>query len=285
MILHQEGKNLHATRVLTSIVGLIFLILIIAFGNPLLFWLLVSSAIAIGLMEFYAFAETRNPVYKLPGILLGWLLSLVPLIASRWQSMTLSEFTLTLILLALFLYALLTKRSLAEAIPALAITMFGIVYVSWLFGHLVLLRGLSNGKEFVFYLLLVVWAGDTGAYYTGKSLGRHKLAPVISPKKTIEGAIGGILASVLASFIAKWIVIGTWTFLPLLTYRDCIILGILLAIVAQLGDLCESMLKRAVNVKDSGTLLPGHGGILDRVDGVLFAAPVLYYYAILFLVA
>jgi phosphatidate cytidylyltransferase len=89
----------------------------------------------------------------------------------------------------------------------------------------------------------------------------------------------------LASFIAKWVVIGTWTFLPLLTYRDCVLLGILLAIVAQLGDLCESMLKRAVNVKDSGTLLPGHGGILDRVDGVLFAAPVLYYYAILFLVA
>lgn len=270
---------MHATRVITSIVGLVFLVLIVALGNLLLFWLLISSAIVIGLMEFYAFAETRHPVYKLPGILLGWLLSLVPLIASRWQSITLSEFTLTLILLALFLYALLTKRSLAEAIPALSITMFGILYISWLFSHLVLLRGLSNGKEFIFYLLLVVWAGDTGAYYTGKSLGRHKLAPVMSPKKTIEGALGGICASLLGSCIAKW------TFLPLLTYRDCIILGILLAIVAQLGDLCESMLKRAVNVKDSGTLLPGHGGILDRVDGVLFAAPVLYYYAILFLVA
>lgn len=271
------------TRVITSIVGVCFLLLIIGWGNLLVFWLLISGAIVVGLLEFYHLAEARQfPIYKLPGTLLGWLLSLVPLIFSLLliENIPLaqfSEFTITLIVLALFLYALLTKRSLSESIPALAITLFGILYVSWLLGHVVLLRGLSSGKEFVFYLLLVVWAGDTGAYYTGKLLGRHKLSSVVSPKKTIEGSIGGLFASLIGSYIAKL------TFLPLLTYTDCIVLGIVLAIVAQLGDLCESMLKRAVNVKDSGSLLPGHGGLLDRIDGIMFAAPVLYYYAILFL--
>lgn len=280
---------MHRTRIITGVVGLILVILIVGLGNLLLFWLVVSSAIVVGLLEFYTLAENRKfPVYKPFGVLLGWLLSLVPLIASSFQGITLIEFTLTLIFLALFLYALLTKRSLAESIPALSITLFGIFYVSWLLSHLVLIRGLSNGKGLILYLLLVVWSGDTGAYYIGSYLGQHKLAPVISPKKTIEGAVGGLLASLLASCIAKWI-FGTlsakWPFLPLLEYRDCIALGILLAVIAQLGDLCESLLKRAVNIKDSGTILPGHGGILDRLDGVMFAAPVLYYYAILFLVA
>jgi phosphatidate cytidylyltransferase len=271
---------MHRTRVITSIVGLLILILIIALGNLLMFWLVVSSAIIVGLLEFYKIAKTREfPVYELPGVLLGWLFSLVPLISSSFQSMMLAEFTLTLIVLALFLYALLTKRSLSESIPATAITLFGILYVSWLLSHLVLLRGLSSGKELVFYVLLVVWAGDTGAYYVGSYLGQHKLAPVISPKKTIEGAVGGLIASLLASCIAKW------TFLPLLDYRHCLALGLLLAVISQLGDLGESMLKRAVNIKDSGTILPGHGGILDRLDGVMFAAPVLYYYVMLFLVA
>jgi phosphatidate cytidylyltransferase len=205
--------------------------------------------------------------------LLGWLLSLVPFVSVRFDSLPLLDFTLTLILLSLLLYALLTKRSLSESIPALAVTLFGILYVSWLLSHLTLLRGLPHGKRLIFYLLLLVWSGDTGAYYAGSLLGTHPLAPMISPKKTIEGAVGGLGASLIASYVAYR------TFLPLLGAHDWIMLGVLLAIVAQIGDLCESMIKRGVNVKDSGTLLPGHGGLLDRLDGVMFAAPVLYYYA------
>jgi len=270
----------HKTRVITSIVGLLVLIAIIYFGNPLLFWLVVSSAIVIGLLEFYKIAQAREfPVYLLPGVLLGWLLSLVPLVSILFADVSLTGFTLTLIVLALFLYALLTKRPLSESILALAVTLFGILYVSWLLSHLVFIRGLPDGEWLIFYLLLIVWSGDTGAYYAGSFFGKHKLAPVISPKKTIEGAIGGVASSLLASVIAKF------TFLPLLSYPDCIMLALLIAVIAQLGDLCESMLKRSANVKDSGTILPGHGGILDRIDGVIFAAPLLYYYAIIFLVA
>ena len=270
---------MHHTRVITSIVGLALLIALIGLGNLLIFWLVVSSAIVIGLLEFYNIVEARQfPVYRLPGILLGWLLSLVPLVSSSFGYLTLTDFTVTLIILALFLYALLTKRSLSESIPALAMTFFGIAYVSWLLSHLIFLRGLPNGQHLVFYLLLLVWSGDTGAYYIGSLFGKHKLAPLVSPKKTLEGAAGGLVASLLASCVAKW------TFLPLLGYGDCFVLGILLATIAQLGDLCESMLKRGANVKDSGTILPGHGGILDRLDGVMFAAPVLYYYSRIFLV-
>ncbi|PIE31474.1 phosphatidate cytidylyltransferase [candidate division KSB3 bacterium] len=270
---------MHTTRVITSIIGVIALIAIIGQGNLLVFWLVVSCATVVGLLEFYTIVQARKlPVYRLPGVLLGWLLSLNFLLVSTFENKLLTNFTITLLVLALLLYALLTKRSLADSIPALASTLLGIFYVSWLFSHLILLYDFKYGREFIFYLLLVVWSGDTGAYYCGKAFGKHRLAPVISPKKTIEGSIGGTVASLAASCIAKW------TFLPLLGYKDCVFLGLGLAIIAQLGDLCESMIKRGADVKDSGTILPGHGGILDRVDGVLCAAPVLYYYSLVFLV-
>ncbi|MDY0093942.1 MAG: phosphatidate cytidylyltransferase [Candidatus Vecturithrix sp.] len=271
---------MHRTRVITSIIGLAVLLALIGWGNLLIFWLVISSATVIGLMEFYKMIQARElPVYFFPGVVLGWLFSLSALVSSSFPVLSLTNFTLTLSVLAVFLYALLLRQSLSECISALAITMFGICYVVWLFNHLTFLRALPHGKHFVFYLLLIIWSGDTGAYYTGSFFGKHKLAPVISPKKTLEGALGGTAASVIASLIAKL------TFLPLLSYTHALVLALLMAVIAQLGDLCESMLKRSANVKDSGTLLPGHGGILDRVDGVMFAAPVLYYYAVVFLVA
>jgi phosphatidate cytidylyltransferase len=269
----------HRTRLITSLIGAALVIALVGWGNLWLFWAFVSSATVLGLKEFYQLAKGGQlPAYPLPGILAGWLLSLAPLVAIGIQKEVLILFTVTLVILALFMYALFAKEPLPEAMTALAVTVFGIMYVSWLFMHLTLLRGLPYGKQFVFYLLIVVWVGDSGAYYVGKSLGKHLLSPVISPKKTIEGALGGIAATLIASIVAKF------TLLPQMSVLHAVILGLLLAIVAQIGDLCESLLKRSVNVKDSGTLLPGHGGILDRVDGLIFAAPVLYYYAQVFLV-
>ncbi len=271
---------MHRTRLITGVIGAIIVIAIVGWGNLLLFWVLVSSATVLGLHEFYQIAKGGQlPAYPLPGILAGWLLSLAPLAAISIQKDMLMLFAVTLAMLALFMYALFAKEPLQEAMTALAVTVFGIMYVSWLFMHLTLLRGLPYGKQFVFYLLIAVWSGDSGAYYAGKSLGKHLLSPVISPKKTVEGAIGGLAATLLASIIVKF------TLLPQMSLLHAAMLGVMLAIVSQIGDLCESLLKRSVNVKDSGTLLPGHGGILDRVDGLMFAAPVLYYYAQAFLVA
>jgi phosphatidate cytidylyltransferase len=125
------------------------------------------------------------------------------------------------------------------------------------------------GRGALMSLLVMVFFGDTGAYFAGRSMGRHKLNVLISPKKTVEGAIGGLLASVGGAFLARWL------FLPDLGLAETAVLGALCGAVGQVGDLVESLFKRATNTKDSGHLLPGHGGLLDRVDGVIFAGPVL----------
>ena len=127
----------------------------------------------------------------------------------------------------------------------------------------------------IFFLILVTWGGDTGAFVVGKTLGRRKLAPLISPNKTVEGLFGGLLFGTALALLAR-----AW-FLPTFTIGDCLALGVVLAGLGAVGDLVESSFKRSAGVKDSGTLIPGHGGILDRVDSLLFAAPTFYYYVTL----
>ena len=124
------------------------------------------------------------------------------------------------------------------------------------------------GPAALLMLLVIVFAGDTGAYFAGRALGRHKLYPLVSPKKTIEGSVGGLIASIGGGAL------GAWLLVPQIPQTDALILGAACGLTAQIGDLAESMFKRASGTKDSGALLPGHGGMLDRLDGVLFAAPV-----------
>jgi phosphatidate cytidylyltransferase len=153
--------------------------------------------------------------------------------------------------------------------------MFGVVYVSLLLSHLLLLRWLPDGELLTLFVFGVTWLADAGAYYIGWLIGRHSLAPKISPKKTVEGAIGGLGFSILGGVGAKF-----W-FLPGLSLADSVLLGVLLGIVGQLGDLVESLWKRSAGVKDSSTVLMAHGGILDKVDSLMFTAPVFYYYLVL----
>jgi phosphatidate cytidylyltransferase len=127
----------------------------------------------------------------------------------------------------------------------------------------------------IFFLVLVTWAGDTGAYYAGISLGRRPLAPTLSPKKTVEGLIGGWVAALAAALVAS-----NW-FLPSFSPLDALVASFLLTGAGLIGDLSESALKRSAGIKDSGGLLPGHGGVLDRIDSLLFSSPVFYYYVIL----
>jgi phosphatidate cytidylyltransferase len=188
------------------------------------------------------------------------------------------------------------NADLRTAFPGAAASAFAIIYVALPFALLAQLRQQWAGAILIIYLLIVVWAGDTAAYYAGRLLGRHKLAPRISPGKTWEGTIASFLVSVavgtwffssakavsLTLFRAHLIEQGQGFFAPrppdLLTL---VILSGLINIAAQLGDLVESLIKRGAGVKDSGALLPGHGGMLDRVDALLFAAPVLWYYSAL----
>lgn len=193
-----------------------------------------------------------------------------------------------------FLTIGMTRAFLPDALPAAAISTIAFTYIALPLGFLVQLRQQWAGAFYVFYLLLVVWAGDIFAYFVGRLVGRHHMSPRISPKKTWEGAAASIVASVL---------VGTAIFghgrqisqfflqLHLIQPRDgmlsqqnpalvpTIILSAVINVAAQLGDLVESLIKRGADVKDSGALLPGHGGMLDRIDALLFAAPVMWFYA------
>lgn len=184
----------------------------------------------------------------------------------------------------------LRREELSTSLPGAAATAFAIPYIGLTLGALVLLRDLRFGAWLVLYLFVVVWSGDIFAYYTGRAIGRHKLAPRISPGKTWEGAAASFFGSIALGILM-------FAFQPEITtglvkiralqlqslqsppLLDAVLLSAVLNVVAQLGDLMESAFKRGAGVKDSGTLLPGHGGMLDRIDALLFAAPVLWYYA------
>jgi len=208
--------------------------------------------------------------YKFLGVPLGWLLVLTIYIEKNHFTILFFTFTILLILI----YRLFQKEDFTKAIEGISHTLFGVFYVGLLMSYLLLLRNLQEGYKYIFLLFLITWMGDTVAYYTGMSIGNKKLYPKISGNKTIEGSLGGLIGSIGGAFIAK-----LW-FFSNLRLLDCLVLGILLGVFGQLGDLCESLLKRSSAIKDSGKIIPGHGGILDRVDSILFSAPLLYYYFI-----
>ena len=194
----------------------------------------------------------------------------------------------------IFLTRAMRNEDLSSAYPAAAASVFAFTYIALPMGMLVQLRQQWAGAFYLLYLLLVVWAGDIFAYFVGKSMGRHLMAPRISPKKTWEGAAASLVASVGVGWLLFHyaLPLSSWLLrVGLIERRDgifglaqpamgpIIVLTILLNVAAQLGDLVESLIKRGAGVKDSGAILPGHGGMLDRVDALLFAAPVLWYYA------
>jgi len=172
---------------------------------------------------------------------------------------------------------LLFRQQKQDAFVSWAWTIAGIFYVGWLLSHMVALRGLADGTNWVFFVLLVTWLSDTVAFFTGRRLGRHKIAPSISPGKTWEGAVGGIGGAIAISVL---FFTPTPFHLPL-HYWQVIPLAIGVSILGQCGDLVESLLKRNAGVKDSGTFMPGHGGILDRMDSLIFAGTLVYYVALL----
>ena len=157
-------------------------------------------------------------------------------------------------------------------LPDWAAYIFGVLYVGLFLGHYILLRNLENGVALVFFVILVTWLSDTGGFFVGKTLGKHPLASSLSPKKTIEGLLGGVLFSVVGAILSQF------TFVPFFSLGQCVMLGVGLALFGALGDLAESAIKRSVSAKDSGTIIPGHGGVLDRVDSLLFTGPAMYYY-------
>lgn len=256
-----------AKRILSGSV-IIILIIAVIFQD----WLcgLVATLFIIGgLYEFFTMLEKKGIImYKYFGIVVG---AIIPLsIISRFEPTKNWEFLFVLlVLLSLFLMQF-KRRDNCGVILGISTTLFGILYVSWCFSFVIKIRYLEHGLWYLVMVLLVTKLGDMGAYFIGSWLGKTPLIPRISPKKSVEGSIGGLFFSVLGAIACK----------PFLNFNfyHLIVLGLALGVLGQLGDLSESLMKRDCQIKDSGNIFPGLGGVLDSIDSLIFTAPAFYFY-------
>jgi phosphatidate cytidylyltransferase len=270
------------SRIITALIALPILIasILIPWLQPL-FVALAAAAMILGLYEFYALAKKKDlKPDAAAGYLGGAALFTVFYFASPdpRQGLDLETIALILILLTIGTLIAMTLRGAPfdRMIPSAGATILGVVYVVVLGGHLVALRtGFEQplSAHLLSFFFLVLMGADTGAYYSGKAVGKHKLAPKISPGKTWEGVAGGILAALVLAAAAHF-----WFFreLPL---KWALPLAGVMTILGIMGDLTESALKRGAGAKDAAKILPGHGGVLDRLDSLLFNAPLIYYFA------
>jgi len=258
-------------RVITALGGIPLLIAIIWFGEP---WFTILVAIwgLLAAFEFYRMVATS----KVPPLTyFGLIWTLLFILSPHFDYDILIPLLLTSAVVLSLIWLLLHPQK-ERAFTGWAWTIGGILYIGWLLSYLVALRGLDAGRNWVFFAFFVTFASDTTAFFVGRAWGKHHLAPHISPGKTWEGAIAGVFGAIIVSLL---FIIPTPLRLPLI-YWQAILLGLLVSLFAQLGDLVESLLKRNMGVKESGKLLPGHGGFLDRIDSVVFAGVVVYYYMI-----
>ena len=244
------------------------IIVLIIVGPPAVLPLMVLLATFLGLREFYNLAlPSSRPVERIVGIGLGLTLSALMAFGSAgWVGLF-----VVFLLLCLSVLFMVTSQDLSSTVSNLGVTLFGILFIGFLLSHVSLIGKMTGGKEWALFLIVTVWAGDISAYSGGSRFGKHKLYPKISPKKTWEGLIGAVLGSIVVALAFSQL------FIPQLEKSLCVLIAIGLGILGQAGDFTESMLKRSAQVKDSGSLIPGHGGMLDRLDSFLFSAPFLYY--------
>ncbi len=258
-------------RWITALVIIPPLVLLILKGSHLVFSIFIIATALLCLREYFriAFVGHEPPVH-LAFAVWGYLTGTAVVIAASFE-----RFPLVMIALALnFLGAALLsipRFKINQDAPVVAVKQaFGILYIPFSLAFIVLLRGTGDGPYWVLFLMWVVAWGDTGALYVGSMFGRHKLCPSVSPKKTIEGAIGGLASNLVFAWIFKLVIF------PDISAVTCTIFALVVGAVGQIGDLFESEFKRAAGVKDSGTLLPGHGGFMDRLDALILSAPVAF---------
>lgn len=254
-------------RTVSSII--LIAIVIGAILNQVVLGLLTTFFIFLGLYEYFTMLERKGiHVYKYFGIIMGVIIPLSIMV--RFQSTKNWEFLFIIIALFSLVIMQFKRRLSPGVIVGISTTIFGILYVSWFLSFLIKIRYLPNGLGLLVLLLASTKLGDIGAYLIGSRFGRIPLMAKISPKKTIEGGIGGLLFSVLGAMCCA-------AFMPF-SYLHLAFIGLVLGVLGQLGDLSESLLKRDCQVKDSGNLIPGMGGMLDELDSLIFAAPIFYFY-------
>ena len=281
---------MHFQRWLTALILLPLLILVLLKGGLALFVLVILLVNGLAHWEFLSmFQKGGDQPRRIKAILLGSVLLLSfctahpasqicpPGLSLLFCNPTIVLLVLFWCLFILFLFYLLSYGHIEKLSYDLAGNILALLYLPFLLGHLVWLRFLPQGEWWVLWFLLVIFAGDTGAFYAGRTFGKTKLYPAVSPGKTWAGVVGGLAASLAVGLlVGRWFMAHQWLVinqgLPALA-----ILSLILAVVGLLGDLFESMLKRQMQVKDASSLLPGHGGMLDRLDSILFSAPVVVY--------
>ncbi len=263
---------MHLKRWISALVVLPFLITLIVIGGiPFIFF--VSLVCVISLCEYYRITYDPSGDTISGGILLiGLILGPMLVMAVFWNKNDLLLFLLSLNVILSGAFSLTQFRDDPAILDNTARQTQGMTYIALSLATIASIRHGSDGMIWIFLLLAVIFAGDIGAYYVGSYYGKHKLCPSVSPKKTIEGALGGIVANILVGSIFKIL------FLPLLEWKYSILFFVCAGIAGQIGDLFESALKRNAAIKDSGSILPGHGGLLDRIDALLFAAPITYLF-------
>ncbi|MGA9753755.1 MAG: phosphatidate cytidylyltransferase [Desulfobaccales bacterium] len=266
---------MHARRWLTALILLPLLLLVLFKGGHFFFVLLLLVISGLAQWEFLGMFQPEADVFRrVKAITLGSVLLLSFCTAQRATTLCNPSgpiFVLVGILFILFLFYLIAYSHIPDPTRDLMVNILGLLYIPLLLGHFVWLRYLGDGQWWIFWLLMVIMAGDTGAFYVGRTWGKTKLYPEVSPGKTWAGVVGGMASAGLVG-----VALGRWA-IPRLSLPGLAGLALLLALVGLLGDLFESMLKRQVQVKDTSELLPGHGGMLDRLDSLLFAAPALVY--------
>ena len=268
----EVNKNL-MVRILSAVILSPILIYIILLDRPEPMLVAISLAVVIGLVEFYWIALHEDPVWmRVVGVGLGLGINL----AMAWGPSPdpgLLHAVITGSGLAVMLMYLKHFGDIKTSASRAGLMIFGLMYVPVLLTPVSLFKLMPDGTDWIFLTLTLTWFSDTGAYATGRALGKRKLYPAISPGKSLEGAAGGLFFSLLAGVLAK-----LW-YMPQLAWIDVALVTLPAGALGQAGDLVESMVKRSYGVKDSGWIIPGHGGLLDRIDALIFAIPYVYLYA------
>jgi phosphatidate cytidylyltransferase len=274
---------MHSNRIISALIVIPLIYLFILWGG-LAYYLFLAGLTTAGVLEFYKMCESDNlRSSKWMGIA-GCLLLLFEayLITGNrpiFSKGDFSSFILTL-LIAVVMFSMLLKDDIKNAVVNLAVTLSGVMYVGWMLLHALLLREIKPyGFEFMIIAVVSTWFADTGAYFTGMKFGIKRKLHRVSPNKSRAGALGSVVFAMLGLFLMKHVYK-----LYFIDRKHVLILGALVGTLAVLGDLSESLLKRSLGQKDSGRFLPGHGGVLDRIDSMLFTIPAVYYYLIWFVI-
>jgi phosphatidate cytidylyltransferase len=231
----------------------------------------IVAVAGVALYEYFEMALPTDPLGRVCGVAWGILVAggMVWGRPEAWGA------ALSVAVIGGLVLPLVRGDDLPGQVQRLGLSLLGILYIAFFTPHFVLLRAGGEGWPWVLFTVAVAMGSDTGGYFAGRAFGRHKLAPTFSPSKTVEGVLGAVAGAMAAAALCRLL------FLATLGVREAFLLGGIVSVLAQLGDLCESALKRAFGAKDSGWIIPGHGGILDRLDSLLFPVVFVYYYAAL----